>query len=127
MLAASLALAAAPAGPAGAAAAPAQCRRADRVISKQIRFERGRTTAVVKDRVALCTAHEFRLRARAGQTMSVNLAAGPRTSLTLRSPSGDKLAAGERSWSGELTKSGEYTLLVRTDMTARYTLEVTIR
>ncbi|HEY9285964.1 MAG TPA: hypothetical protein VIP46_21115, partial [Pyrinomonadaceae bacterium] len=105
----------------------AQCRRADRVVGKQIRFGRGRTTAVVKDRVALCTAHEFRLRARAGQTMSVNLATGDRTSLTLSAPSGDALADGEKSWSGELPESGDYVIRIGTDATADYTLEVTIR
>ena len=127
LLAAVLTLTAAPAGRAGAAPPPAQCKRADRVISKQIRFERGRTTAVVKDRVALCTAHEFRLRARAGQTMSVNLATGNRTSMTLSAPSGDALADGEKSWSGELPESGQYIIHVGTDATANYTLEVTIR
>lgn len=118
------------AGPAGGSAPPAptaQCRRADRVINKVIRFERGRTTAVVKDRVALCTAHSYRLRAKAGQTMSVNLATGGRTSMTLSTPSGDALADGEKSWSGELPESGEYVIHIGTDVTANYTLEVTIR
>lgn len=126
LLAAVLLSATTPAGRVEAAAA-AQCKRADRVINKVIRFERGRTTAVVKDRVALCTAHSYRLRARAGQTMSVNLATGDRTSLTLSAPSGDALADGEKSWSGELPQSGEYVIHIGTDATAGYTLEVTIR
>jgi hypothetical protein len=127
LLAATLTLSAAPAGRVGAVASPAQCKRADRVIGKQIRFERGRTTAVVKDRVALCTAHSYRLRARAGQTMSVNLATGDRTSMTLSAPSGDALADGEKSWSGELPETGDYVIHIGTDATAAYTLEVTIR
>ena len=126
-LAAMLTISTAPAGRAEAAAPAAQCRRADRVINKVIRFERGRTTAVVKDRVALCTAHSYRLRARAGQTMSVNLATGNRTSLTLHAPNGDALADGEKSWSGELPETGEYRIHIGTDATANYTLEVTIR
>ena len=127
LLAAALIASAAPAGRVEAAPSAAQCKRADRVINKVIRFERGRTTAVVKDRVALCTAHSYRLRARAGQTMSVNLATGERTSLTLSAPSGDALADGEKSWSGELPESGDYVIHIGTDATANYTLEVTIR
>jgi hypothetical protein len=108
--------------------AAAQCPRADRVIPKQIKFARGRTTTVIKDTVRLCTSHEYTLRARAGQTMSVHLAAGKRTSFTLQSPSGTiEDADGVKDWSGELPDTGEYTISIGTDATAAYTLEVTIR
>jgi hypothetical protein len=106
-----------------------QCRRTDRDISKQLRFERGRTTAAVKDTVRLCTAHEYRLRARGGQTMSVNLATGKRTSFSIYTPAGDIIADadGVKQWSGELPQTGEYVIHIGTDATAAYTLEVTIR
>ena len=115
--------------PAGGAAAAPQCRGTDRTIPKQIRFARGRTTAVIKDTVRLCTSHEYRLRARAGQTMTVHLATGSKTSFTLYTPAGDTPdgADGSKDWSGELPETGEYTLNVGTDATAAYTLEVTIR
>ena len=122
------------AGAAGAEVAPgasaaAQCRRTDRVIPKQVRFARGRTTAVIKDTVRLCTSHEYRLRASAGQTMSLNLATGRRTSFTLQSPSGDTVegADGVKDWSGDLPETGQYVIVIGTDATAAYTLEVTIR
>ncbi len=55
-----------PAAPTAAATratpAAAQCRGTDRIIPKQLRFARGRTTAVIKDTVRLCTAHEYHLR-----------------------------------------------------------------
>jgi hypothetical protein len=110
-------------------ASAAQCRGTDRVIPKQIRFGRGRTTAVIKDTVRLCTSHEYRLRARSGQTMSVNLATGRRTSFTISSPAGDTIegADGVKDWSGELPQTGEYVISIGTDATAAYTLEVTIR
>lgn len=112
-----------------AASAAAQCRGIDRVIPKQVRFGRGRTTAVIKDTVRLCTSHEYTLRAKAGQSMSLNLATGRRTSFTLRSPSGDTLegADGVKDWSGELPETGDYVVSIGTDATAAYTLEVTIR
>jgi len=107
----------------------AQCRGTDRIIPKQIRFQKGRTTAVVKDTIRLCTGHEFHLRARQGQTMSIHLATGKRTSFTLLTPSGDTVpdADGVKDWSGELMDNGEYIINIGTDTTAAYTLEVTIR
>jgi hypothetical protein len=111
------------------AAAAAQCRNQDTVVIKQMRFGRGRTTGVAKDTVKLCTSHEYRLRANAGQTMSVNLATGRRTSMTIYAPTSGIIegADGVKTWSGELTEGGEYTIQIGTDATARYTLEVTIR
>jgi hypothetical protein len=112
-----------------AAPSAVQCRRTDRDITKQIRFERGRTTAAVKDTVRLCTAHEYRLRARGGQTMSVNLATGTRTGFSIYTPAGDIIADadGVKQWSGELPQTGQYVIRIGTDATAAYTLEVTIR
>jgi len=105
-----------------------QCRHADQVIPKRIRFARGRTTTVIKDTVRLCTSHEYSLRASAGQTMSVHLATGKKTSFTLQSPSGPiEDADGVKDWSGELPEAGEYVIVIGTDATAAYTLEVTIR
>jgi hypothetical protein len=105
-----------------------QCRGTDRAITRQVNFARGRTTAVIKNTVRLCTSHEWVLRARRGQTMSVHLAAGRKTSFTLQSPSGAiEDADGVKDWSGELPESGEYVIIVGTDATAAYTLEVTIR
>lgn len=112
-----------------AVAGVAQCRGTDRIIPKQIRFPKGRTTAVIKDTVRLCTSHEYTLRARAGQMMTLNLATGKRTSFTLSAPSGDTVegADGVKDWSGELPQTGDYVISIGTDATAAYTLEVTIR
>jgi hypothetical protein len=111
-----------------ASASVAQCRGTDRVITRQVKFARGRTTTVIKDTVRLCTSHEWVLRARRGQTMSVHLATGKKTSFTVQSPSGTiEDADGVKDWSGELPETGDYVINVGTDATAAYTLEVTIR
>jgi len=112
-----------------AAGAAAQCRGTDRNIPKRIRFGRGRTTAVIKDTVRLCTAHEYYLRASGGQSMSVNLATGSRTSFSIHAPTGDIIegADGVKDWSGSLPETGQYIIHIGTDATAAYTLEVTIR
>lgn len=125
---AAAAFAASPSSAHSYAAAPAQCRVADAAFTKQLKFARGRTTAVVKDTVRLCTSHEYVLRARAGQTMSVHIATGKKTSFTVQSPSGTiEDADGVKDWSGELPETGDYIIIIGTDATARYTLEVTIR
>jgi hypothetical protein len=106
--------------------AAAQCHTTDKPINKRIRFSPGRTTTVIKDTVRLCTSHEYRLRARARQTMSIHLVTGNRTSFSLYSPN-EPVSEGVRDWTGELPESGEYLISIGTDTTARYTLEVTIR
>jgi hypothetical protein len=117
-----------PLGVNASGSAAVQCHAQDRMIPKQIRFGRGRTTAVVKDTVKLCTWHAYSLRARHGQTMSVHLAAGKLTSFSLEMPSGPVMEAdGVTDWTGELPDTGEYVIHVSTDATAAYTLEVTIR
>lgn len=107
--------------------ADARCRTADRTINRRIRFEARRTSSVIKDTIRLCTAHDYRLRALAGQTMSVNLVTGRRTTMSLLTPSGERLLDGGREWSGELPEDGEYVISIGTDATARYALEVMIR
>ena len=104
-----------------------QCRGTDTKIVKKIRFARGRTTAVVKDAIRICTGHEYHLKASAGQKMSLHLATGKRTSMTLYAPNGDRVLDGGTNWEGDLPETGEYTIDIGTDATARYTLEVTIR
>jgi hypothetical protein len=109
-----------------ATAAAGQCPGTDESIRKQLRFGRGRTTAVVRDRIKLCTSHDYYLRARRGQRMSVHLVAGKKTSFTVYAPT-DRLSDGAWDWAGELPEDGEYQISIGTDVTARYTLEVTIR
>ena len=108
-------------------AAAAQCRQTDRIIPKRIRFARGRTTAVIKDTVRLCTMHEYYFRARAGQKITAHLATGDRTSMTLFTQSGETVFDGTKDFEGELPEGGQYSLQIGTDVTAAYTLEVTIR
>ena len=116
----------APAAAKGAGPA-AQCRHADRIVGKQLRFARGRTSAVVKDTVRLCTMHEYYFRARAGQKLIAHLATGNRTSMTLFTANGETVFDGTKDFEGELPEGGQYSLQIGTDANARYTLEVTIR
>jgi hypothetical protein len=106
--------------------AAAQCRGTDVPVRKQLRFGRGRTTAVIRDKIKLCTSHDYYLRAGKGQRMSVHLVAGKKTSFTVYAPT-DRLSDGEWDWTGELPEDGEYRIIIGTDVTANYTLEVTIR
>jgi hypothetical protein len=106
--------------------ASGQCQGTDVSVRKPLRFGRGRTTAVVRDRIKLCTSHDYYLRARRGQRMSVHLVAGKQTSFAVYAPT-DRISEGAKDWAGELPEDGEYQISIGTDVTARYTLEVTIR
>lgn len=103
-----------------------QCPGTDESIRKELRVERGRTTTVARDRIKLCTSHDYYLRARRGQRMSVHLVAGKKTSFTVYAPT-DRLSDGAWDWTGVLPEDGEYQISIGTDVTARYTLKVTIR
>jgi hypothetical protein len=58
--------------------------------------------------------------------MRVHLVAGKKTSFAVYGPT-DRLSDGVWDWAGELPETGEYQISIGTDVTARYTLEVTIR
>lgn len=104
-----------------------QCPRTDTPISKPLKIAKNRNSAVVKDTIRLCTSHVYRFRAEAGQILSVVLTTGEKTGLTLTAPSGERPIDGDRlSWSGELTESGFYEIVIGTDRTARYALEISI-
>lgn len=106
--------------------AAGQCQGTDESVRKELRFGRGRTTTVVRERIKLCTSYDYYLRARRGQRMSVHLVAGKQTSFAVYAPT-DRLSDGTWDWAGELPEDGEYQISIGTDVTARYTLKVTIR
>lgn len=104
-------------------------RPMDKEVRQTIRFARGKSSAVIKKRIPLGTTHLYTLGAREGQTMTVILTTGNRTSFTIFSPSDGILegADGETMWRGMLNESGTYLISIGTDRTANYTLEVYIK
>lgn len=113
---------------------PAQAGKEQRV-----RFQKGRTTAILKGKLPKGTAEydAYIVRARAGQTLTVHLATGDKQafvkvfSLEL-GPGEDMLTPEEddiiQDWSGKLPVAGDYSVQVYTDGAGGdYTLEVTIR
>jgi hypothetical protein len=101
----------------------------DRVtVDRQIRFSRGASSTVINGRIARGTSHIYRVRARAGQEMAVVLNTGDDTSFTISGWSSGILegADGVRQTVVELPETGEYVIQIGTDVTANYSLEVTI-
>jgi len=100
-------------------------------VVSRISFARGRTTAVLTGTVRRGMSHDYLLKARAGQTMTVHLSARGDVSFVVRTPGGDTLADFSKDWSGELPESGDYRINVlpdtNTERTISYTLEVTVR
>jgi hypothetical protein len=101
-------------------------------IVTRIKFAPGRTTAVERGSVHRGMSHDYLLKAGAGQTMTVHLAAGGGVCFDLYTPGlSDSLAQCSKDWSGELPRSGDYRINVLPDTTTErniaYTLEVTVR
>lgn len=100
-------------------------------IVSRISFARGRTTAVLTGTVHRGMSHDYLLKARGGQEMSVHLSARGGVTFVILSPAGDELAQYSKDWSGALPQSGDYRINVlpdsTTERTISYTLEVTVR
>lgn len=101
-------------------------------IVTRIKFARGRTTAVERGSVHRGMSHDYLLKAGAGQTLTVHLAARGGVNFDIRTPGHvDSLAQGVKDWSGVLPQSGDYRINVLPDTTTErsipYTLEVTVR
>jgi hypothetical protein len=100
-------------------------------VVRRINFQRGRTTAVVQGTVKRGISHDYLLRARRGQGMTVHLAAGREVGFEVITPGGQYMSGFAQDWSGYLPQSGDYRINVlpptSTNAPARYTLEVTVR
>jgi hypothetical protein len=97
-----------------------------------VRFEKGRTTAVLKGAADHANGKTYVLAARKGQTMTLHVTSAARTAIfSLTAPSGAVEGALEvKDWSGELPDTGEYLVAVwntRKRGAVPYTLEITIR
>src|SRR5213595_3350565 len=85
-------------------------------IVTRIQFARGRTTAVERGSVHRGMSHDYLLKAGAGQTMSVHLAARGGVCFDLYTPGlADSLAQCSKDWSGDLPRSGDYRINVLPD------------
>jgi len=101
-------------------------------IVRRVNFPQGRTTTVLRGTVKRGISHDYLLRARAGQTMTLHLATEARgMSLTILKPDGESWIDDTKDWSGELPLTGTYRINVLPDTTTErptsYALEVMIR
>jgi hypothetical protein len=105
------------------------------VVTKRVKLERGRTTAIIKGIARTPGTHEYVLKVRSGQTMTVHLTSSNNgVEFSVETPNGDwtEGGLGVKDWSGELGFSGDYKILVtnnrsRVQRNPRYTLEVSVR
>ena len=101
-------------------------------VVTRIKFARGRTSTVARGSVHRGMSRDYLIKASAGQTMTVHLAARGGVTFDIRTPGHvDSLAEGTKDWSGELPESGDYRINVLPDTTTQrsisYSLEVTVR
>lgn len=106
------------------------------VIRKQVRFAPGRTSTVIKGTAAWGTNYQYRVKANAGQRMTIRLIGKPAFDFSLEvppeadgtQPGGS--TTGVKRWEGVLEDSGTYLINVSHTIDgvtkAPYTLEITI-
>lgn len=99
------------------------------IVDQRISFKRGANSAVVKKQIRKGTSHQYRIRANEGQEMTVILTTGKRTSFTISNLTDGILegADGETTWRRMVGRSGDYYILIGTDQTANYTLEIYVK
>ncbi len=98
-------------------------------VDQKIVFKSGASSSIIKKQIRKGTSHQYRLRAREGQNMTVILKTGKQTSFTVFAPTTGIIegADGETMWRGMLSETGEFLIVIGTDVTANYTLEVWIK
>ena len=101
-------------------------------VTKRIAFKKGQISTLVKGSIPnTLEGHEYVLRARQGQTLTVRLSSTKKDiNFSIWAPSGEMVGEETpvRKWSGELTETGDYRIVINTesDGAVRYSLEVQI-
>ena len=121
------------------AAAPAWANAADGIVSKPLQFTKGTSSATVNGAIKGYQIIDYKLRAKAGQTMTASLqTSNPSSYFNVLPPGSDDVAifVGSTSgneFSGALPSDGEYRIRVymmrnaaRRNETANFTLKVGI-
>lgn len=98
-------------------------------VDQRITIKKGASSAIIKKQIRKGTSHQYRIRAREEQNLTVILKTGKQTSFTISTLRQGTLegADGETMWRGMLTETGDYYILIGTDATANYTLEIYIK
>lgn len=83
--------------------------------STDVRFLRGTDTASVAGAVTGDAAHDFRVKAEAGQLLEVALAGSPQVGFDVLAPGSDRAigtGSGGQAWRGTVSDAGAYTIRV---------------
>lgn len=95
--------------------ADADAVAADQVTTLPVRFESGKSLATLKGSFKGYDTVEYKLDARAGQTITVKISGSSNANFNLRAPGSDEslsLGSDGQNYSGTLPVSGEYTVQV---------------
>lgn len=106
---------------------------AQREITKRVRFEKGRTSTVIKGGIVRGEVHNYILAAKEGQTMTVHVTSLEKNAVFTVYFSGKQEAVADDSvettdWQGVLPADNNYVIEVGSSRgNASYTLEISIR
>lgn len=98
---------------------------------QRVRFEKGRTSAVIKANVVRSNDIRYLLSAKKGQYMTVHVSGSDSVAFQIYSSSGKDITGSDftKDWEGPLPEGGDTQILVFTDQykSQGFTLEIGIR
>lgn len=98
---------------------------------QRVKFEKGRTTAVIKATVVRSNDVRYLLGARKGQSMTVHVSGSDSVAFQVYTSSGKDITGSDftKDWDGQLPEGGDTQILVFTDQykSQAFTLEIGIR
>ncbi len=99
--------------------------------TQRVKFEKGRTTAVIKASVVRSNDIRYLLGAKKGQFMTVHVSGSDSVAFQVYTSSGKDITASDftKDWEGQLPEGGDTQILVFTDQykSQAFTLEIGIR
>lgn len=87
----------------------------DSVVTKQVRFAKGKHSTVIKGSAKYAMSYVYDLRAKEGQTMTISLEGkNSELSFSVIAPDEETMEDGfsVTEWTGELPQSGKYSIVV---------------
>jgi len=98
---------------------------------QRVKFEKGRTTSVIKATVVRSNDVRYLLGARKGQSMTVHVSGSDSVAFQVYTSSGKDITGSDftKDWDGQLPEGGDTQILVFTDQykSQAFTLEIGIR
>lgn len=115
----------------GAAQSAAAQNMSDSVVTKEVKFDKGKSGAILKGSAKYAMSYVYELRANEGQKMTISLTGNnSELSFSVIAPDEETMedGFGVTEWTGELPQSGKYSIvIVMNDENAKAAVPFTLK